>query len=116
MDWIFDHYARLDCRSKVISFCEPGKSSIELVGYHKANGIKLNSTNQARRALWKGELGILAHVINKPKDVAKIEDVPIVSDFVDVFPNELTSLPVDREVEFTIENSFEALPRVESSM
>ena len=36
------------------------------------------------------------------KDV-KLEDIPIVRDFLDVFPGELHGLPPKREVEFTIE-------------
>ena len=36
------------------------------------------------------------------KDV-KLEDIPIVRDFPDVFPEELPRLPSKREVEFTIE-------------
>ena len=33
----------------------------------------------------------------------KFEDIPIVRDFSNVFPEELHGLPVKREVEFTIE-------------
>jgi hypothetical protein len=34
---------------------------------------------------------------------AKIEEIPIVQDFLDVFPEELPGLPPDREIEFTID-------------
>ena len=33
----------------------------------------------------------------------KLEDVPIVKDFFDVFPKELISLPLERDVEFKID-------------
>ena len=32
-----------------------------------------------------------------------MEDIPVVCDFLDVFPNELPRLPPDRDVEFKIE-------------
>ena len=33
----------------------------------------------------------------------KLEDIPIVRDYPDVFPEDLPGLPLEREVEFTIE-------------
>ena len=33
----------------------------------------------------------------------KLEDVPIVKDFFDVFPKELVSLPLKRDVKFKID-------------
>ena len=32
-----------------------------------------------------------------------IEEIPIVKEFVDVFPEELLGIPLDREIEFTID-------------
>ncbi|XP_021746060.1 uncharacterized protein LOC110711931 [Chenopodium quinoa] len=44
----------------------------------------------------------------KPKDLemrikVKVEDVPIVNEFLDVFPKEISGMPPKREVEFTID-------------
>ncbi|KAL0445153.1 UNVERIFIED_CONTAM: Transposon Tf2-11 polyprotein [Sesamum latifolium] len=58
---------------------------------------------QIRLRLLKEGQGFLAYLINKPKEQSKPEEVPVVSEFLDVFPEELTSLPPDREVEFVIE-------------
>ena len=44
----------------------------------------------------------MAYIVRDDKDV-KLEDIPIVRDFLDVFPKELSRLPPKREVEFTIE-------------
>ena len=33
----------------------------------------------------------------------KLEDIPIVRDFPDVFPEDLLGLPLDREIEFSID-------------
>ncbi|RVW13360.1 hypothetical protein CK203_095749 [Vitis vinifera] len=51
---------------------------------------------------WKGCQGFLAYVVNEENDL-KLEDIPIVRDYLDVFPEDLPSLPPEREVEFTID-------------
>ena len=35
--------------------------------------------------------------------IAKLEQVPVVCEYPDVFPNELPGIPPDREVEFGID-------------
>jgi hypothetical protein len=34
---------------------------------------------------------------------AKLEDIPVVNEFQDVFPKELPGMPLDREIEFTLD-------------
>ncbi|RVX13137.1 hypothetical protein CK203_018085 [Vitis vinifera] len=46
--------------------------------------------------------GFLAYVVNKENDL-KLEDIPIVRDYPNVFPDDLPGLPPKREVEFTID-------------
>ncbi|RVW36739.1 Retrovirus-related Pol polyprotein from transposon 297 [Vitis vinifera] len=46
--------------------------------------------------------GFLADVVNKENDL-KLEDIPIVRDYPDVFPDDLPGLPPEREVEFIID-------------
>ncbi|KAA3480831.1 DNA/RNA polymerases superfamily protein [Gossypium australe] len=45
----------------------------------------------------------LAYVLDSKMTESKIEQVPIVKEYADVFPNELLGLPPTREVEFVIE-------------
>ena len=49
----------------------------------------------------KGYQGYLTYVVGNDKDL-KLDDIPIVRDYPDVFPKELPGLPPKREVEFTI--------------
>ena len=55
----------------------------------------------ASSLLRKGCQGFLAYVVNEENDL-KLEDIPIVRDYLDVFPDDLPCLPPEREVEFTI--------------
>ncbi|RVW78955.1 RNA-directed DNA polymerase-like [Vitis vinifera] len=52
--------------------------------------------------LWKGCQGFLAYVVNEENDL-NLEEIPIVRDYPDVFPEDLPSLPSERNVEFTID-------------
>ena len=63
----------------------------------------LISALQARRLLKRGCQGFLAHVRELDSQVREPASVPVVSEFLDVFPDELPGLPPDREIEFEIE-------------
>ena len=56
----------------------------------------------ARKLLAKGCQGILAYVLDTKMKVPNLEEIPVVKDFPDVFPEELLGLPPDREIEFGI--------------
>ena len=45
----------------------------------------------------------MAHVIDSRVSDVKLEDIPMVKEFSDVFPDDLPGLPPDRDVEFTID-------------
>nr|GFD60351.1 putative reverse transcriptase domain-containing protein [Tanacetum cinerariifolium] len=58
---------------------------------------------QARTLLSHGCKGFLATIHDTTSDVPSIYDLPIVSEFPDVFLDELPGIPPVREVEFSIE-------------
>lgn len=58
---------------------------------------------QANHFLRKGCQGFLASVVNLQSKELEIGNIPIVQEFPDVFPNNLPRLPLDREVEFSID-------------
>ena len=64
--------------------------------------LRMISALQASSLLRKGCQGFLAYVVNEGNDL-KLEDIPIVRDYPDVFLEDLPSLPPKREVEFTID-------------
>nr|GFD38806.1 putative reverse transcriptase domain, aspartic peptidase domain protein [Tanacetum cinerariifolium] len=61
------------------------------------------SALQARTLLSHGCEGFLATIHDTTSDVPSIHDQPIVSEFPDVFLDELPGIPPVREVEFNIE-------------
>ena len=53
--------------------------------------------------LRKGCQGYLAFVVDRRQEGTRLEDIPIVKEFPDVFLDDISGLPSDREVEFTID-------------
>ncbi|XP_022868611.1 uncharacterized protein LOC111388159 [Olea europaea var. sylvestris] len=68
------------------------------------------SAINARRLLNKGSHAYLAHVIDTDVSKLKLEDIPVVKDFPDVFSEELPGLPSDRDMTFTIDLSLGTVP------
>ena len=53
-------------------------------------------------------LRIHSHSNKRDEVQTKIKDIPIVKEYLDVLPEDISTLPLDREVEFTID----VLPRI----
>ncbi|KAG8474747.1 hypothetical protein CXB51_031285 [Gossypium anomalum] len=66
-------------------------------------GMDWLTTHDVIKCLRKGYEAYLAFVLNTKNPELKIESVPVVCEFPDVFPEELPGLPPVREVEFGIE-------------
>nr|GFB24623.1 putative reverse transcriptase domain-containing protein [Tanacetum cinerariifolium] len=76
-------------------------------GSNNGNPLNLISCTKTRKYLLKGYHVFLANITTKTiKDKSKekqLEDVPIVRDFSEVFPEDLPGLPPTRQVEFQID-------------
>ncbi|XP_071923175.1 uncharacterized protein [Coffea arabica] len=103
MDFLAHHHAKLDCRAKVLELWIPGEVTLKLDVKGRLASSAMISGIRARKMLYKGAQGFLAFLINAPSDQVKLEDVPVVREFPDVFPEELKTLPPEREVKFKID-------------
>ncbi|XP_074342387.1 uncharacterized protein LOC141679926 [Apium graveolens] len=101
MDWLANHDAQIECRSKKVKFRT--KDGTEVIFKGKKQDRKFLTAFQAKRLLQQGCQAYLAHVKDAEKVSLKIEDIPVVKEFPDVFPGELPGLPLHREIEFTID-------------
>uniref|UniRef100_A0A2N9EF72 Integrase catalytic domain-containing protein n=1 Tax=Fagus sylvatica TaxID=28930 RepID=A0A2N9EF72_FAGSY len=97
------NYASVDCRSKKVKFQIPGEMEFSFVGSGASVTPCVISALQARRMLRKGCRGYLATVRDTQQDELKLENIPIVSEFPEVFPEDLLGLPPDREIEFSVD-------------
>nr|XP_027077125.1 uncharacterized protein LOC113700897 [Coffea arabica] len=92
-----------DCRMKMVEFCIPGEATLKLDVRGMIVSSALISGIRARKLLSRGARGYLAFLINTPGEKTKLEDIPVISEFPDVFSEELESLPPEREIEFKID-------------
>ncbi|XP_075486328.1 uncharacterized protein LOC142525931 [Primulina tabacum] len=102
MDWLARNNALVDCKGKIVKLLTPNQEEIVYHGKSKERKSLL-SASQAWKAMKSGEDIYLAMVSKVQEEVElKIEDIPIVCEFPDVFPEELPGTIPDREVEFEI--------------
>ncbi|KAA0032479.1 DNA/RNA polymerases superfamily protein [Cucumis melo var. makuwa] len=92
-----------DCNRKEVVFRKPVFVVVVFRGMRKIITKSLNSVLKAEKLLRKVCIAFLAHVVEVQKEKLKPEDVPVMKEFLDVFLDNLSGLPSDREIEFNIE-------------
>ena len=103
MDWLSNHRASVNCFTKEIRFEKPGYPEFEFVGDRRVLPTCVISALEAQRLLLKRCESYLAHVVDISVIEVKLENVLVVCEFLDVFPEDLPGLPPDREIKFGIE-------------
>ncbi|GJS76009.1 putative reverse transcriptase domain-containing protein [Tanacetum coccineum] len=110
MDWLARYQAVIVCAEKIVRI--PWRNETLIIhgdGSNQGNVTRLNiiSCTKTQKYMEKGFPIFLAHVTAKEvKDKSekkRLEDVPIVRDFLEVFPEDLSGLPPTRQVEFQID-------------
>ncbi|KAL0454568.1 UNVERIFIED_CONTAM: Transposon Ty3-G Gag-Pol polyprotein, partial [Sesamum latifolium] len=105
MDWLAGNFAHVDCRGKIVNFHPPNGEGFSFQGGTKGQIRKtctILSIARALRAIKKGCEALLAFIIDARVGPTKLEDIPIVREFPDVFPDDLPGPPPDREIEFEV--------------
>ena len=104
MDWLSKYHATIDCKKKIVMFRPPGQEEFLFIGNTNRLRTPIISAMKARRLLDSGCIGYLASVVDAESE-QKLEprNVPVVLEFLEVFPEELPGLPPDREIEFVID-------------
>nr|GEX96670.1 putative reverse transcriptase domain-containing protein [Tanacetum cinerariifolium] len=98
-----EHRATIDCHSYRVIFGDIHAPEYTYHGSLLGKPMQIISALQARTLLYHGCEGFLAMIHDMTLEVPSIHDQPIVSEFPDVFPDELPMIPPVREVEFNIE-------------
>ena len=102
MDWLSRHQVVVDYRMKRVTLRTPSGEEVTFISersYHLSNVISAATT---RTMVQKGCEASLAYVIDTKKAEPSLSDIPIVCDYSDVFLEELSGLPPQREIEFAI--------------
>ena len=81
MDWLSKHHGAIDCARKSVLLTSP-------------DGVIVEFTSE----LPASQVGALNQLTTP-----SLEQVPVVREYPDVFPDELPGMPPDRYIEFVIE-------------
>ncbi|GJY31821.1 putative reverse transcriptase domain-containing protein [Tanacetum coccineum] len=103
MDWLASHRATLDCYARTMIFGNVRQPEFVYHGSSPLKSVKLISAMKARTLISHGCQGFLASVMDTSLESPNIENLSVVREFADVFPDELPGLPPAREIEFGIE-------------
>ncbi|GKC46700.1 putative reverse transcriptase domain-containing protein, partial [Tanacetum coccineum] len=83
MDWLSENKAVIVCHEKVVEIAIDEGGILRVHGEH----------------IWKAAKAL----INVNVDEPRISDIPVVRGFTDVFPEDLSGLPLQRQIEFRID-------------
>jgi hypothetical protein len=86
MNWLHTNQATISCDNRTVKLVSPSGKEVVTKLY-----------------LPELEEGACHHLLVDDKEANQIEDIRIVSEFLDVFPKELPGMPPKRKVEFAIE-------------
>ncbi|KAI3733181.1 hypothetical protein L1987_64400 [Smallanthus sonchifolius] len=100
MDWQTANEAQIICKRKIIRLKAPDGGEVEILGDHDAPMPNIISMIKASDYLRRGCEAYLVYVIDKGKEVKELDDVPVVREYPEVFPEDLPGIPLDREIEF----------------
>ena len=95
MDWLASYHGSVDCFGKRVTFSIPGQPEFSFEGKQVDRPLRMISDWLASSLFRTGCQGFLAYVVYEGNDL-KLEDIPIVNDYPDVFPKDLPG-------EFTID-------------
>ncbi|GJR96449.1 putative reverse transcriptase domain-containing protein [Tanacetum coccineum] len=94
IDWLSNHKAEINCHEKVVRIPLPDGKVLRVIGERLE--VKMR------------------HLMSAKAQEQKQEEIVMVRDFLEVFPDDLSGLPPIREIEFRIELILGAIPIAKS--
>eukprot|EP00253_Pinus_taeda_P017798 PITA_17798 len=112
MDWLEKHWSLVNCKTKTIYCKDDHGEQQELQGIKHPVQIRPITASQLAKCIKKKcqIYAIQVGYANQKDKTAMLGNIPVVQEFVDVFPEEVPGLPPKRDVDFTIELILGAAP------
>ena len=106
MDCLERHQVILNCFNKTLTCLNDKGEIIPITWIPRKTFVRHISTLQVKKATRKGCKVFAVHIIKNEhmdkEDKLKFDDIPILQDFSDVFPEEIPGLPPKRDLDFPI--------------
>ena len=99
MDWLSKHRATLDCYKKEVILVRLEEPGVIFRGIRKEIAPSLINAMTTWKMFRKGFQGYLAFMVDRRQEGTQLEVIPIVK----AFPDDISGLPLDRAIEFVIE-------------
>jgi hypothetical protein len=102
MDWLEAHRAMVDCFEKRVFCVDDEGIPVEIHGVRRKVSLRFISTMKVKQCMRQGCQLYVVEAMSERKRPS-LGQYPVLSEFKDVFPNELLGLPLERELDFIIE-------------
>ena len=103
MDWLTKHRAIVDCGQKTVVLRCSDQSEVIIQGIRSSIMSNVTSAMQVRGFIRKGFVAFLALILDSKRGQVDVEKIPVVRELLDVFPEGLPGIPLEREVDLSIE-------------
>ncbi|KAJ9538531.1 hypothetical protein OSB04_031264 [Centaurea solstitialis] len=105
VNWMFRNHGVVDCAEQLVRIQNPSGGELIVYGEERKKRLAFCSVAKVRRYLRHGCAGYLAYAMTSSAEEKKLSvaDIPVVSEYPDVFPEDLSDIPPEREVEFGID-------------
>ncbi|KAJ9538971.1 hypothetical protein OSB04_031704 [Centaurea solstitialis] len=105
VDRMYQNGGTLDCEGQLVRIRNPSGGELVLYGKGRKKRLAFCTVMKARKYLQHGCAGYLVYAVTGQAEERKLSvaDVPMVSEFPDVFPEDLPGIPPNRQVEFGID-------------
>eukprot|EP00253_Pinus_taeda_P025715 PITA_25715 len=112
MDWLEKHWSLVNCKTKTIYYKDDLGQQQELQGIKRPVQVRPITASQLDKCLRKKcqIYAIQVGYANQKDKISALDGIPVVQEFVDVFPEEVPGLPRKRDIDFTIELTPGAAP------
>jgi len=110
MDWLSKCGATIDCQKQKVTLKGEKGTKVTIWGTNSDKKCPFICALSTKKLVRQGCIAFLCFVTEvKNKDV-KLEDISVVKEYPDVFPEEIPGLPPKREIDFEIEIEPSARP------
>ena len=111
MEWREQNHVMLDCLHKSILCTDSKGNQLKIQGIPKKFAVRQIYALQAKKCIRKGYKLFAVNIQDiEAEREQHIEEFPVLVEFKDVFPEEIPGLPLNRDLDFSIELTLGSVP------